>query len=86
MTTIISALVDEGLTPIIQVPDVLQSIDNINRQSAQSFLIHDAFKYCGLNPWSMENSMKAFKEHLDQLESNHILKAMITNQTALQLH
>jgi hypothetical protein len=124
--SITSALVDEGLTPIIQVPDVavnkifkknlkeqyykyrllmnatvgkklrvsrekvvefiLQSIDNINSQSTQSFLIHDAFEYCGLNPWSMENSMKAFKEHLNPLESNHILKAMITNQTALQLH
>jgi hypothetical protein len=64
---------------------ILQSIDNINRQSTQSFLIHDAFKYHGLNPWSTENSMKAFKEHLDQLESNHILMAMIKNQTALQL-
>jgi hypothetical protein len=39
-------------------------------------LIHDAFKYCGLNPWSGENSMKAFKEHLDDLESNNILKAI----------
>jgi hypothetical protein len=124
-TTIIPALVDEGLTPIIQVPDVainkifkqklkeqyykyrlemkveigkklrvsrekvvefiLQSIDHINGQSTHSFLIHDAFKYCGLNPWSMDNSMKAFTEHLNQLESNHILKAMIMNQTAVQL-
>jgi hypothetical protein len=64
---------------------ILQSIDDINRQNIQSFLIHDAFNYCSLNPWSMENCMKAFEEHLDQLESNQILKAMITNQTAVQL-
>lgn len=122
---IIPAIVDEGLTPIIQVPDVavnkvfkqklkkhyynhqlqmdiqvgkkikvsreklveliLQTIDEINQESSRTFLIQDAFKYCDLNPWSMENSLKAFSEHLDELESNLILKAMIKNQTAVQL-
>jgi hypothetical protein len=122
---IIPAIVDEGLTPIIQVLDVavnkvfkqklkkqyynhqlqmdiqvgkklkvsreklveliLQTIDEINQESSQTFLIQDVFKYCGLNPWSMENSLKAFSEHLDELESNLILKAMIKNQTAVQL-
>jgi hypothetical protein len=51
-------------------------------------LIHNAFKfkYCGLNLWSSENSMNAFKEHLDDMESNNILKAMIlSNQEAVQL-
>jgi hypothetical protein len=122
---IISAIVDEGLTPIIQVPDVavnkpfkqklkehyykyrleteikvgrkvkvsrekvvefiLNSMDEINAESTKTYLIHDAFKYCGLNPWSLKNSLDAFAEHLDKLESNQILKAMITNQTAVQL-
>ena len=124
--TITLAIVDEGLTPIIQVPDVavnkiskqnlkkryysyrseldvevgkkikvskekivemiLGSIADINDCSTKQLLIHDAFKYCGLNPWSSENSLKAFKEHLDELENNNILKAMIlTNQEAVQL-
>jgi hypothetical protein len=56
------------------------------RVSKKQMLIHDAFKYCGMNLWSSENSMKAFKEHLDDLESNNILKAMIlSNQEAVQL-
>jgi hypothetical protein len=124
--TIILALVDEGLTPIIQVPDVavnkifkqnlkkryysyrsemdievgkkirvskekiidmiLGSIADINGCSDKQLLIHDAFKYCGLNPWSSDNSIKAFHEHLDQLENNNILKAMIVkNQEAVKL-
>ena len=124
--TIISALVDEGLTPIIQVPDVavnkifkqglkqryyshraelqlevgtkikitkekiiefiLETISDINTQNTKQMIIHDAFKYCGLNPWSSENSRRAFKEHLNDLESNNILKAMIlSNQEAVQL-
>jgi hypothetical protein len=48
-------------------------------------MTQDAFKYCGLNPWSTANSMKAFKNFLDTLESNNIVKAMIlTNQKAVQ--
>ncbi len=65
---------------------ILGSIADINDCSTKQLLIHDAFKYCGLNPWSSENSLKAFKEHLDELENNNILKAMIlTNQEAVQL-
>jgi hypothetical protein len=116
--------IDEGLTPIIQVPDVavnkifkqnlkkkyysyraeldieigkkikvskekivemiLGSIAEINNCSSKELLIQDAFKYCGLNPWSTENSLRAFKEHLDGLEKNNTLKAMILhNQEAL---
>ena len=124
-TTVVVELVDEGLTPIIQVPDVavnkvfkaavkkryhqyrselplvigkkvsvtreqlvdfvLQAIDEINEDNNDNLFIHDAFKKCGLNPWSKNNSLKAFKDHLDSLEENMILKAMLTNQTALPL-
>jgi hypothetical protein len=124
--TITLGIVDEGLTPIIQVPDVavnkifkqnlkkkyysyraeldieigkkikvskekivemiLGSIAEINDCSSKELLIQDAFKYCGLNPWSTENSLRAFKEHLDGLEKNNTLKAMILdNQEALRL-
>jgi len=118
-TTIIPVLVDEGLTPIIQVPDValnktfkqrlkeqyykhrleiditigtkvrvsrdkfiefvLNAIEDINNISTKTLLIQDAFKYCGLNPWSSENSLAAFQKHLDELESNNVLKSMILN-------
>jgi hypothetical protein len=65
---------------------VLGSIADNNGCSGKQLLIQDAFKYCGLNPWSSENSLKAFKEHLDQLENNNILKAMIIkNQEAVKL-
>jgi hypothetical protein len=124
-THIALELVDEGLTPIIQVPDVainkvfksavkkryhqhraklpvtmgkklsisreqlvefvLEAIDEINEQNNEHQYISDAFKKCGLNPWSKDNSMKAFKEHLDSLESNEILRAMLANQTALTI-
>lgn len=45
----------------------------------------DAFKRCGLNPWSQQKSLEAFREHLDQLEANKVLKAMLANQKALSL-
>jgi len=65
---------------------ILGSIADINNCSTKQLLIHDTFKYCGLSPWSSENSLKAFKEHLDELENNNILKAMIlTYQEAVQL-
>ena len=116
---------DEGLTPVIQIPDVavnkvfkaavkkryhqyraelpvvigkkvsvtrkqlvdfvLQAIDEINEDNNDNLFIHDMFKKCGQNPWSKDNSMIAFKDHLDSLEENMILKAMLTNQTALPL-
>ncbi len=112
-THIVLELVDEGLTPIIQVPDVainkvfkagvkkryhqhrtelsvevgkkvsisremlvdfvLQTIEEINEQNNDNHFITDSFKKCGLNPWSKENSLQAFQEHLDSLESNEIL-------------
>jgi hypothetical protein len=64
---------------------VLQAIDEINEDNNDNLFIHDAFKKCVLNPWSKDNSMKAFKDHLDSLEESMILKAMLTNQTALPL-
>jgi len=124
--TIISEVVDEGLTPIIQVPDVavnkvfkqklkekyyqhrlgltvekgvklrvsrskvvdfiLESIADINRKSMKDLSIQDAFKFCGLNPWSTGNSLHAFKKHLDELQKNNVLKSMIlSNQQAVDL-
>jgi hypothetical protein len=124
-TKIIIEMVDEGLTPIIQVPDVavnkvfkagvkkryheyrsglpvtigkkisvsretlvdfvLNTIDEINKSNYENQFISDAFKRCGLNPWSKTQSMEAFHQHLNKLESNEILRAMITDQKALSL-
>ena len=124
-TQIVLELVEEGLTPIIQVPDVainklfksavkkryhqhraklpimigkkvsisreqlvdfvLEAIEEINEHNNEHQFISDSFKKCGLNPWSKDNSMKAFMDHLDSLESNAILKAMLANQTSLPL-
>jgi len=122
---IVMELVDEGLTPIIQVPNVavnkifkagvkkryhqyrsglpvtigkkitvsretlvdfvLSTIEEINKSNNESQYISDAFKRCGLNPWSKEKSLEAFQDHLSKLESNAILAAMITNQKAMPL-
>jgi hypothetical protein len=124
-TKIVLELVDEGLMPIIQVPDVavnkifkalvkqryhvyrsglemkigekisvpgetlvdfvLDAIAEINRQNFETHYIIDAFKRCGLNPWSQQESLEAFREHLDRLEANEVLKAMLANQKALSL-
>ena len=125
-TTIVPVLVDEGLTPIIQVPEVavnktfkqnlkdqyykhrlemditvgtklrvsrekvvdmiLKAITEINDLSTRTLMIQDAFKYCGLNPWSTATSLAAFQNHLDELEKNNVLKCMIlSNQQAVDL-
>jgi hypothetical protein len=124
-TKIVLELVDEGLTPIIQVPDVavnkifkalvkqkyhvyrsgldmkiggvesvprktlvdvvLDAIAEINDQNFETHYIMDTFKCCGLNPWSQQKSLEAFREHLDWLEANKVLKAMLANQKALSL-
>jgi hypothetical protein len=66
---------------------ILESIKDINQKSMKDFSIHDAFKFCGLNPWSTENSLLAFKNHLDELENNYVLKSMILrNQKAVELN
>jgi hypothetical protein len=64
---------------------VLGAIEEINDQNNDNPIISDSFKKCGLNPWSKDNSLKAFVDHLDSLESNEILKAMLANKTALPL-
>jgi hypothetical protein len=122
---IVLEMVDEGLTPIIQVPDVavnkifkagvkkryhqyrstlpvtigkkitvsreqlvdfvLDTIDEINQDNNDYPHITNAFKRCGLNPWSKSSSLQAFQQHLMQLERNAILQAMINNQKAVPL-
>jgi hypothetical protein len=124
-TTIILELVDEGLTPIIQVPDVavnkvfksgvkhryhqyrstlpltvgkkvtvsremlvdfvLETINDINNKNNETPFIAESFRRCGLNPWSKGKSLTAFQEHLDGLETNDVLRAMLTNQKAIPL-
>jgi hypothetical protein len=124
-TRIVIELVDEGLTPIIQVPDVavnkvfkaavkkryhkyrstlpvnncqkvsvpcetlvdfvLDAIQEINERNDDTPFIMNTFKRCGLNPWSMTKSLTAFKVHLDNLEANDVMKAMLSNQKALSL-
>jgi hypothetical protein len=124
-TRIVLELVNEGLTPIIKVPDavvnkvfkaavkrqyhnyrsklpvriwekisvsretlvdfVLDAIEQINEQNDETPYIMHAFKQCGLNPWSMSKSLEAFEEHLDNLEANEIMKAMLSTQKAMTL-
>ena len=124
-TTIVLELVEEGLTPIIQVPDVavnkvfksgvkqryhqyrstlpltigkkisisreqlvdfvLETIDDINNKNNDDPFIADSFRRCGLNPWSRGKSLTAFQDHLDGLETNDVLRAMLSNQKALPI-
>jgi hypothetical protein len=64
---------------------LLDAISDINLQNNQQQFIRDAFVRCGLNPWSEKNSLQAFKDHLDKLEENEVLKTMLQNQKALSL-
>jgi hypothetical protein len=65
---------------------ILESIADINQKSAKDLSIQDAFKFFGLNPWSTNNSLVAFKQHPDELESNNVLKSMIlSNQQDVDL-
>jgi hypothetical protein len=63
----------------------LDAIQEINERNDDTPFIMNAFKRCGLNPWSMTKSLIAFKEHLDNLEANDVMKAMLSNQKALSL-
>jgi hypothetical protein len=60
----------------------LDSIREINDQNDDNPFIMNAFKRCGLNLWSQSKSLKAFEEHLDTLEANEIMQAMLSNQKA----
>jgi len=124
-TRFVMELVDEGLTPIIQVPDVavnkvfkaavkgkyhtyrsglpikigekvsvpretmvqfiLEAISDINNRNYDDPFIREGFRRCGLNPWSEKHSLDAFRDHLDKLEENDVLKTMLQNQKALSL-
>jgi hypothetical protein len=64
---------------------VLDTIEQINQQNDDHRFISDAFKQCGLNPWSRNKSLEAFKQHLDKLETNEVLRAMLVNQKAIDL-
>jgi hypothetical protein len=63
----------------------LDAIAEITRQNDEKQFIVDAFKKCGLNPWSKEKSLEAFQENLDKLESNEVLSTMLSNQKTLSL-
>ena len=64
---------------------ILDAIKEINEQNDDVQFIRDAFCRCGMNPWSKEKSLETFQEHLDKLESNVVLSAMISNQKKLSL-
>jgi len=64
---------------------VLDTIEEINMSNNENQFIADAFKRCGLNPWRKVQCMEAFHQHLQKLESNEMLRAMISNQNALSL-
>jgi len=106
-------LVDEGLTPIILIPDVavnkvfksgvkhryhqyrstlpltvgkkvtvscemlvdfvLETINDINNKNNENPFIAESFRRCRLNPWSKGQSLTAFQEHLDGLDTNDVL-------------
>ncbi len=61
----------------------LDAISDINLQNNQQQFIRDAFVRCGLNPWSEKKSLQAFKDHLDKLEENDVLKTMLQNQKSI---
>jgi hypothetical protein len=63
----------------------LDAIKEINDHNNEHQFITDAFNRCGLNPWSQNKSLEAFQQHLDKLESNDVLRAMLLNQNALDL-
>jgi hypothetical protein len=64
---------------------ILDAIKEINDHNNDKQFITDAFKRCGLNPWSHTKSLEAFRQHLDKLESNEVLRGMLLNQKALDL-
>jgi hypothetical protein len=63
----------------------LDAIKEINNNNNEKQFITHAFKRCGLNPWSQTRSHEAFWQHLDKLESNEVLRAMLLNQKTLDL-
>jgi hypothetical protein len=53
-------------------------LDAIAEINHQNFETQGTFKCCGLNPWSQQKSLEAFREHLDWLEANKVLKTMLS--------
>jgi hypothetical protein len=72
--------------PICPTPHTHDTIDGVNTANKKEPYIQDAFCYCGLNPWSKEASLEAFKSHLDSLEDNMVMNAMLMNQKAVTLN
>ena len=64
---------------------VLETINDINNKNNETPFIAESFRRCRLNPWSKGESLTAFQEHLDGLETNDVLRAMLTNQKAIPL-
>jgi len=64
---------------------ILEAISDINNRNYDDPFIREGFRRCGLNPWSEKHSLDAFRDHLDKLEENDVLKTMLQNQKALSL-
>ncbi len=64
---------------------MLETINDINNKNNDNPFIADSFRRCGLNPWSRGKSLTAFQDHLDGLETNDVLQAMLSNQKALPI-
>ncbi len=56
---------------------ILDAIKEINDRNNERQFIMEAFKRCGLNLWSQTTSLDLFQQHLDKLESNEVLSAML---------
>jgi len=58
---------------------ILNAIKEINEQNDDVQLIRDAFCRCEMNPSSKEHSLNLFRQHLDNLEENDVLRTMLSN-------
>jgi len=52
---------------------VLETINDINNKNNENPFIAESFRRCRLNPWSKGQSLTAFQEHLDGLDTNDVL-------------
>ena len=59
------------------------AVDKINQDVKKNHLIFRTFEKCGLNPWSED--LSKFDDYLKSLSENDLYKALIQNQTALNM-
>ena len=58
-------------------------VNKINQDVKKNHLIFCTFEKCGLNPWSED--LSKFDDYLKTISENVLYKALIQNQTALNI-